>query len=301
MKYRIIGDIHGRTRWEKLVDIENKDIIYIYLGDFTDPYYGYEPGINYNQMVEQIKKVFDLKKKAPERVFILASNHDNQYWTLEGETNRFDRLNCNEIHKLFVENRELFYGVAYQIGEKYLISHAGVTLDWYTKKFKKDFLFGKTTLKEICENINDYYNGSDLNKKQFSFNKCVSKFSDYYGISSTHSPLWVRPTSLWENNLFGFESGIIQIVGHTPFEPITNEEKDRYSTIATFGTLKTPMTPEEIELGYYISDDNNNKCGMVSNNAEHVDIILCDCFFRETACVEIDENNLEWKKIKIDE
>jgi hypothetical protein len=140
--------------------------------------------------------VFDLNKKAPERVFILASNHDNQYWTLEGETNRFDRLNCNEIHKLFVENRELFYGVAYQIGEKYLISHAGVTLDWYTKKFKKDFLFGKTTLKEICENINDYYNGSDLNKKQFSFNKCVSKFSDYYGTSSTHSPLWVRPTSL---------------------------------------------------------------------------------------------------------
>jgi hypothetical protein len=61
------------------------------------------------------------------------------------------------------------------------------------------------------------------------------------------------------------------------------------------------MTPEEIKSGYYISDDNNNKCGMVSNNAEHVDIILCDCFFRETACVEIDENNLEWKKIKIDE
>ena len=29
MKYRVIGDIHGRTNWQKLVEPFNEDTVYV--------------------------------------------------------------------------------------------------------------------------------------------------------------------------------------------------------------------------------------------------------------------------------
>lgn len=303
MKYRIIGDIHGRVNWQKLVNIDDLNTINIFLGDFTDPYYGYEKVASYQQMIEQINKVFELKKQAPDRVIILASNHDNQYWINDGDSNRFDRLHCKEINKLFVDNTNLFHGVAYSIGEKYLITHAGVTWDWYQKQFNNTYNKDITTLKEICDNINTFYNESIENKIKFTFGACTTKLSDYYGVCPSHSPLWVRPRTLWDSNLFGFDSGIIQVIGHTRFEPMKHSDKDLYGTIATYGTLKTPIkNDEDAEDAYrYVGFalDGMDKCSLIENDSNHVDIILCDCLFNETACIEIDDTDLTWKKILI--
>lgn len=301
MKYRILGDIHGRTNWQKLINTDEKNITYIFLGDFTDPYYFWEKGITYQQMLEQINKVFELKKQIPNNVIILAGNHDNQYWIKKGDTNRFDWEHVEEINKLFEENKDLFHGVAYSIGEKYIISHAGITWDWYQKYFNNSFKKGETKLKEICDNINTLYNDTIDGKNKFTFKTCFSKLSDYYGTSSTHSPLWIRPTSLWEYNLFGFESGVIQVVGHTPFDAYKQEDFQLEGKIATYGTLKKPATIEEIEKGpdYYLLDGMDT-CSLVTNDPEHVDIILCDCFRTETACVEINDEDLSWKKIIVE-
>ena len=297
MKYRILGDIHGRTNWQKLINTEETDITYIFLGDFTDPYYGWEKGVTYEQMIQQINKIFELKKKSPNNIIILAGNHDNQYWIKKNDSNRFDWSHVEEINKLFEDNKELFHGVAYSIGEKYIISHAGVTWDWYQKNFKCSFKNNETSLKEICDNINTLYNSSDEGKTKFTFRECVSKLSDYYGTSSTHSPLWIRPESLWEYNLFGFDSGIIQVVGHTPYETYKEEEKDYNGRITTYGTVKRKATDNEIEMGpnYYLLDG-EDVCSLSINNSEHIDIILCDCLRTETACVEINDEDLSWKK-----
>ena len=55
MKYRIIGDIHGRKNWINLVTPFDEGTIYIFIGDYTDPYYGWEK-VTYEQMIEQLAK-----------------------------------------------------------------------------------------------------------------------------------------------------------------------------------------------------------------------------------------------------
>ena len=44
-----------------------------------------------------------------------------------------------------------------------------------------------------------------------------------------------------------------------------------------------------------------DKCGLVCNDSEHVDIIDVDCLRRETACIDINGETLEWKKFSVGE
>ena len=90
-------------------------------------------------------------------------------------------------------------------------------------------------------------------------------------------------------------------MGHTPFDDyFAKDRKETVNRIGTFGTLKTPATDEEIDSGRYLLDG-FDKCGLVCNNSEHVDIIDVDCLRRETACVDIDGETLQWKKVSIGE
>lgn len=294
MIYRVIGDIHARSNWQKLIDKTRDDIIYIFLGDFTDPYY-YE-GLRYANVLEQMKLIFDFWRENKEKVIILGSNHDLQYMLLCGETNRYDWAHAEKIHTIFEENKEAIYGAAYQIGEKYLITHAGVTLNWYQKwidKKREDI-----TLKEICNRINNLW---ETNKESFQFRPNATKLSDHYGDSSTHSPIWIRPLSLWQNNIFGFSTDKIQIIGHTRFEHYDEQFKSLEGCIVATGVEKTPLDEEDLSynLDYWINDG-VNKCKPVYNDNENPNIIQIDCLETETACLEIDGETLEWKKIKIE-
>jgi hypothetical protein len=291
-KYRVIGDVHGRKNWSDLVTPFNEDTLYIFVGDYTDPYY-YE-GVGYDQMIEQILLMLQFKREHPDNVVLLVGNHDLQYIADIRETNRYDRSNGPKISKIFKENEDLFSGVAYQVGEKYLITHAGVTLDWYQKwiDYKKDSL----TLEKLCEQINHLW---DENKEAFGFSKSA-RMSDYYGTSSSQGPLWIRPLSLWENNIFGFGSGKIQVVGHTRFEHYKDEFKDLDGTIVPTGTQKDEPTEEMIDRGLnYWINDGMHVCKPVYNDKNNVDIIQVDCLEAETACIEIDGETLEWGKIEI--
>ena len=90
-------------------------------------------------------------------------------------------------------------------------------------------------------------------------------------------------------------------MGHTPFDDyFAKDRKETVNRIGTFGTLKTPATDEEIDSGRYLLDG-FDKCGLVCNDSEHVDIIDVDCLRRETACVDIDGETLQWKKVSIGE
>lgn len=300
-KYRIIGDQHGRTNWHQLVEPFDEETMYIFMGDFTDPYYGWEK-VTYEQMIEEINKAFTFKREHPDNVIILASNHDLQYIIKKGETNRYE-YNINrreELFKIFKENEGLLDGVAYSIDDKYLVTHAGVTFDWYTIYCSFDEnTVGKEPLEDIALQVNNMW---ELNPEAFTFEKNAFKFSDYCGTSPSHSPVWVRPETLWEHNLLGFESGRIQIIGHTPFKwELSDDWKETYNRIGVFGTKKKPITEEEIERGYFITDGEGNTCSLVANDYEHVDIIFTDCLRRETACVDIDAETLEWKKFSVGE
>ena len=131
-KYRIIGDLHGRKNWRQLVEPFDQDTMYVFLGDFTDPYYGLED-ISTDQMFDELDKAIQFKREHPDNVTILASNHDYQYILNKAETNRFSWLDADRLHKIFTDNADIFTEAAYQVGEKYLITHAGVTKDWYQR------------------------------------------------------------------------------------------------------------------------------------------------------------------------
>ena len=298
MKYRIIGDQHGRKNWRQLVEPFDENTMYVFVGDYTDPYYGWEL-VTHEQMIEEIKAIFKFAEEHPDNVILLYGNHDLQYILGRAGTNRYDYEHANEISLLMIENENLCHGVAYQVCEKYLITHAGVTMDWYTHRceYDKDNL-GKESLEEICRHINDVWFS---NKELFTFRANATRFSDGYGDDTNHSPLWVRPTSLWQGNLFGFGSDKIQVVGHTPFDDyFAKDRKETVNRIGTFGTLKTPATEKEIDSGGYLLVG-TDKCGLVCNDFEHVDIIDVDCLRRETACIDIDGETLEWKKFSVGE
>lgn len=158
-------------------------------------------------------EIIEYKKKHPENVVLLYGNHDYEY--LPGifeESNRFDNKNAQTISWLLMKTIDLFEGVAYAIGEDYLVSHAGITRDW-----KNAYLPDVVDIKpsSVAAAINDLWN---KNKSPFSFSSnCYGR--DWYGEDPHHSPIWVRPESLCLHNLYRGTS-VIQIVGHTKMKEI---------------------------------------------------------------------------------
>ena len=204
--YNIIGDIHGRDAWKRLVD---EDCINIFVGDYFDPY----DKIHFMDLQYNFTEIIEYKKKHPENVVLLYGNHDYEY--LPGifeKSNRFDNKNAQTISWLLMKTIDLFEGVAYAIGEDYLVSHAGVTRDW-----KNAYLPDVADIKpsSMAAAINDLWN---KDKKSFSFSaNCYGM--DCYGEDPHHSPIWVRPESLCLHNLYRGTS-VVQIVGHTKMKEI---------------------------------------------------------------------------------
>ena len=205
--YNIIGDIHGRTSWKELVD---EDCINVFVGDYFDSY----EWIPIEVLCDNFKEIIALKQKLPDKVVLLYGNHDYAYLPKVREQNsRYDNRNAKAITSLFVENQDLFHGVAYAIGEDYLVTHAGITKGWKNKYLSEMDDISPSKMEEAINNL------WRLKKKAFGF-RANADFMDFYGESPCHSPIWVRPRSLDKGNLYK-GTDIIQIVGHSQFKTIT--------------------------------------------------------------------------------
>lgn len=208
--YNIIGDIHGRTNWKGLF---NEDFINIFVGDYFDPY----TFIPFIELQHNFQEIIDLKKRLPDKVILLYGNHDYEYLPgITEESSRYDSLNASKITNLLTENESLFYGVAYAIGESYIVTHAGITKPWIRKYLPEaiDYLPGK-----MADAINTLWLN---NKSAFGFRENAEPF-DYYGESIDHSPIWVRPISLGYCNIYK-RTNVIQIVGHSHVPTITEDD-----------------------------------------------------------------------------
>ena len=64
----VIGDIHGRTNWKELIDV-NK--INIFVGDYFDPYEIY----GFNELKSNFLEIIDYKKKYPNSILIILTTH----------------------------------------------------------------------------------------------------------------------------------------------------------------------------------------------------------------------------------
>ncbi len=247
-KVNVIGDIHGRKNWKELV---KEDAINVFLGDYFDPY----DRITEEDLIENFLDIIAYKQSHPETI-LLYGNHDMHYIVpyYGGSTTRYNRWAAGRFKELFDEFQDLFYGVAYAPDSKHIITHAGITRPWLDKYLDTDDFTGiwlpdgskVPTTKEVETFINDlWWNSKEtdthIEKCEFSFQDNCSMF-DCYGDTPTHSPIWVRPTTLVEHNAYR-ETEVVQVVGHT-----------QVNHIADFSNTIDEIKGNKIRLGIVLTD-----------------------------------------------
>ena len=203
-KYNIIGDIHGRDCWKQLV---RDDSINIFVSDYFDPYEAIPP----TKLLQNFENILTYKRQHPETV-LLYGNHDMHYLINCLRGSRYNHAYAATYRQAFVGAKHLFDGVAYAIGDHTLVTHAGVTKEWYEKEFGE---YHGETPEQVAEDINELWRH---NKLEFEFD--MSDPTDWCGDSPTQSPVWIRPDTLMNHNLFAC-TPYKQIFGHTQMEDIT--------------------------------------------------------------------------------
>lgn len=204
MKIVVIGDIHGRDIWNKIVN-DNKDADKIViLGDYLDSY-----TINTDAQILNLYDLILFKRKQKDRLILLLGNHDFHYvynWLNRNGMNPsyekysgYSRRTMEQSGELFAEclkRKEILLSWQY---ENLLFSHAGFSTPW---------------LQEVAKTQNpgnldwSSYSIEEL-LKYFGFS--LADLNDMYGTNKYQGPLWIRPNTLTEY----LPEGYIQIVGHT--------------------------------------------------------------------------------------
>ena len=207
-RYNIIGDIHGMDVWKSLM---TDDCINVFVGDFFDPY---TYAIPYEKCVANFKEIIDFKKAHPETI-ILYGNHELHYLLygeIEERYSRFDEKHAADIQQLLQDAIPFFNGIAYNINNQYLVTHAGVSRYWYHRYFGS---YEGQTPDEVANNL------WELTYRPFLVRE--NKRFDLVAEGPTQSPLWIRPWILENYNLFE-GTPRKQVFGHTICRQI--KEKD---------------------------------------------------------------------------
>ena len=205
--FNIIGDIHGSDCWKQII---REDATNIFVGDYFDA----KNGISHEQCIANFNDIIAFKQTHPHTI-LLYGNHDLNYILDRDYKSRFSHPEYRETYRLMLDDNEpLFYGVAYAIDDLNLVSHAGVTKEWYEKYIGP--YHGECT-RIVEQQINSLWR---TDKEAFTFSSNVTLKPDVYGVSPTHSPLWIRSWILPGHNLFD-NTPVTQIIGHTPKEDIT--------------------------------------------------------------------------------
>lgn len=188
IKVLILPDIHGRQFWKAVYDFpidKYPDLEIVFLGDYLDPYTGYEDITKedaYNNFLEILGYI-----KSDKRVTALIGNHDWHYF-VQLDSSRIDRARERQIEKLFVENMQYFKLIKeISINNvKYLFTHAGITSGWlediihlakYSYKIKEPKPGYEQEWNDFINTVESY----DVDKENnFDIlNECLKNYDDY--------------------------------------------------------------------------------------------------------------------------
>lgn len=191
MKTLILGDIHGHTSWESIIKKEKPNKV-IFLGDYVDTF---DVDNTYEMQINNLERILDYKEKRGNKCILLLGNHDYHYIT--NTTQRYSGYNpgthklMKTIEKRFLENVQLIY---VDKKNKTIFSHAGVSNYW---------------LEDVAQCKLNEVNNISLKSEKIGFNY----YTGYnpYGDTISQSPIWIRPKSLLDDGLIGYN----QVVGHT--------------------------------------------------------------------------------------
>lgn len=215
MKTITIGDVHGRSYWER-VDLEKYDKV-IFVGDIMD---NSRQPIEDHEMLQNTKKILKLKEENPDKVILIPGNHDLPYiFSYDfSPCSRFRKNMYERVHELYVQNKHLFQA-AFQHGS-YLWTHGGVLRGWYEVSIGP---FNPGDEKKLAETINERFR----NKPRLTISASTMRGGyDLYG-----GPFWAHVTELvQEKNPLP----INQIVGHNRMENIITHKRRGGTWTITF-------------------------------------------------------------------
>ena len=199
MKIIVIGDIHGRDSWMKIVEQNPDADLFVFVGDYFDSF-----TIPALSQINNFKLILNFRDENPDKVILLFGNHDFHYTSgCVGHYTGFDYSVYYNM-KLDLEKsiREEIVKICY-IYENILFSHAGLTNTWCANN--------NVDLDNLEENLNQI-----LIYKPHLFAFKSGDKRDKYGDDVTQGPLWVREKSLKEDGL----SDYVHIVGHSSSDEI---------------------------------------------------------------------------------
>lgn len=208
MKTIVIGDIHGRNVWKKIVEYENADKV-IFIGDYFDSF-----NIPHSDQINNFLDIIEYKKSSGKEVIMLIGNHDYHYMKGVEESYSGYKASYRPTIEFLLEDNKQYLQMAYQDGE-FLFTHAGVS-SAFLDQLKKYLLFTDEILP--TENIAKFVNMVFEHKPQmFGFGAMVknSSYLEPYGDDLEQSPIWIRPRSLMKANYDTLRKEVIQVVGHT--------------------------------------------------------------------------------------
>jgi predicted MPP superfamily phosphohydrolase len=244
MKTIIIGDIHGRSVWKLIVEIEKPDRV-IFIGDYFDSF-----DIKGIDQLNNFQDIIAFKESGKCEVIMLIGNHDHHYFPEIGDTGTsgYQHLFSPSIQYVVGENRKHLQ-IAYQIDE-FLFTHAGVSSVFMDQVFGKE---GWNT-DNIVENLNELFK---YKPKSFEFGSypLINKmtYRDPYGDNEDQSPIWIRPKSLMRANRDTLRKQFIQVHGHTQIYQIDikgGATGGRYYNIDCLGTSGEYMIIQDNKISF---------------------------------------------------
>lgn len=237
MKTVVIGDIHGRSVWKLIYEMEKPDKM-IFIGDYFDSF-----DIKGVDQLNNFQDIIKFKESGVCEVIMLIGNHDYHYFPEIGDTGTsgYQHLLAPSIQYVVHENRHHLQ-MAYQTNDM-LFTHAGVSSVFMDQVFGKDGWKVET----IAFDLNEMFK---YKPKTFEFGEMLhyNTYQDPYGDNEAQSPIWIRPKSLMRSNKDTLRKKIIQVVGHTEQTQIDKKggaTGGRYYFIDTLGTSGEYMIIEE--------------------------------------------------------
>lgn len=197
----ILGDIHGRDVWKKIITDEKPSGV-IFLGDYVSS----REGISESDQIKNLEEILDFKEESESEmeIILLRGNHDLEalgyHWAEcypSFHKKDFFLGNDEALKKRFLKNTQWIYrdeenNVTY--------SHAGISKTWFSR---------------VQQTYPEVKAVADINNLEptelFAFCAGPDAPFDTSGYSKYQSCVWIRPNTLVMDAIEG-----TQIVGHTP-------------------------------------------------------------------------------------
>lgn len=203
MKYVLIGDVHGRTNWKKIIEKEKDADKVIFHGDYFDPY---DWTLTVEEITRNFREILQLKKDNPNKFVLLVGNHDLRSFNQNANECRYIDGTFEAIGTEFYNGiKEGLIQLCYFIESKVVCSHAGFTKTWLNDAGLEfdEFLLNKdfkeqVEYKTVVSTYDFIYNRND-------------GWPDMSGNNHYQGPLWVRPQAL----MFDKVPVVIQCIGHS--------------------------------------------------------------------------------------